>query len=85
MWQREDKQLELQAARDAEPIKQLKVERMMWLEQQEKVTTMQSGQCTGGTGEKKKKSHTKPRAGEARNKTGSHPAPAVKLRTAATS
>lgn len=57
MWQREDKQLELQAARDAEPIKQLKVERMMWLEQQEKVTTMQSGQCTGGTGEKKK-NHT---------------------------
>jgi len=57
MWQREDKQLELQAARDAEPIKQLKVERMMWLEQQEKVTTMQSGQCTGGTGEKKKITH----------------------------
>lgn len=50
MWQLEDKvkQLELQAARGEEPIEQFKVEKMMWLEQQEQMTTIPSGQCMGG-------------------------------------
>lgn len=50
MWQLEDtvKQLELQAARAEELIKQFKVENMMWLEQQEKVATIPTGRCSGG-------------------------------------
>lgn len=50
MWPLEDKvkQLELQAARAEEPIKQFKVEKMMWLAQREKVATISAGQCMGG-------------------------------------
>jgi len=50
MWQLEEKvkRLKLQEARDEEPTKQLKVEKMMWLEQQEEVATTPSGQRMEG-------------------------------------